>query len=127
MSLGSLQSVISRVDAPSVMIPLDAKLEGVAPLSGVEEEEEDDRPVYENVGRRSRFDFSSLILLSHVGFLSDVVGDMLKPWDSCNISMKIKSVVPCAIIDNMRIRNLPLIFRRLIAATIIIHFMRSRR
>ena len=69
MSLGSLQSVISRVDAPSVMIPLDAKLEGVAPLSGVEEEE-DDRPVYENVGRRWRIDFSSLILLSHV---SDVV------------------------------------------------------
>ena len=68
-----LQSVISRVDAPSVMIPLDAKLEGVAPLPGVEEEEEDDRPVYENVGRRTRIDFSSLMLLSHVGFLSVVL------------------------------------------------------
>ena len=73
-----LQSVISRVDAPSVMIPLDAKLEGVALLSGVGEEDDNDRPVYENVGRRSRrIDFSSLILLSHVGFLS-VVLDLSK-------------------------------------------------
>ena len=57
------------------MIPLHAKLEGVAPIPGVkeEEEEEDDRPVYENVGRRTRIDFSSLMLLSHVGFLSVVL------------------------------------------------------
>ena len=79
MSLGSLQSVISRVDAPSVMIPLDAKLEGVALLPGVGEEDDDDRPVYENVGRRSRFDFSSLILLSHVMW-----DFFLTSWGTCS-------------------------------------------
>ena len=62
-----LQYVISRVDAPSVMIPLDAKLEGVALLSAAAEEEDDDRPVYENVGRRTRIDFSSPMLLESSG------------------------------------------------------------
>ena len=51
------------------MIPLDAKLEGVALLSGVGEEDDDDRPVYENVGKEIAFRL----------FVTDVI-------ESCGIS-----------------------------------------
>ena len=47
------------------MIPLDAKLAGVTLFGEVEEEDGDDRPAYENVGRL-QIEFSSMMELSHM-------------------------------------------------------------